>query len=90
METPLAEKLLDAFEYYYLENSALRLILTERRVSGWEKELNGLMSGPQAKQHRERIATMFLELRASLRNKSDPKQGLEALLRVFPPDRNVN
>jgi|CZLA01.1.fsa_nt_gi hypothetical protein len=90
METPLAEKLLDAFEYYYLENSALRLILTVRRIPGWENELKELMSAPEAKGHRERIAATFREVRAALRDGSDPKQGLEALLRVFPPDRNVN
>jgi hypothetical protein len=87
MDKPLAERVLDAFEFFYRESSALRLILADRHVSGWEGELKKLMAVPWATEH---IRAMFQEVRAALRDESDPAQALQALLRIFPPDRNVN
>jgi hypothetical protein len=87
VEKPLDEKLLDAFEYYYLENSALRLILTDRRVPGWEQRLHKLMSDRQMKGV---VQKMFSGVRGALHDKNGPRKALEALLRVFPPDRNLN
>jgi hypothetical protein len=87
MDKSLAEKVLNAFEYFHLENSALRLILGDANASDWEAKLRWMMSDQKMKEH---TRTMFLGVRVALREESDPTLALEALLRIFPADRNLN
>ena len=87
MNEPLAERVLDAFEHFYRESSVLRMILTDHHVSGWERELKQMMDSPQTKEH---IRAMFQEVRAAIHDESNSAQGLQALLKIFPADRNLN
>jgi len=84
---PLTERLLDAFEYYYRENAALRLILSDRRVSGWEQRLQQLMADRKMP---DVVRSMFSEVRAALAEQADPADALQQLLKIFPPNKQVN
>lgn len=86
-EPSLAEKLLDAVEFFFRENSALKLMLGDHHIPNWESELRKLMAVPQIK---EQIAAMFLEVRERVRADNDPIPALERILKIFPADRNLN
>jgi hypothetical protein len=82
MDKSLSERTLDAFEYFFRESSALKLILSDHHVSGWRQELRDLMASRPMEQQ---IGAMFQELRAALRKERDPSKGLAALLKILPP-----
>jgi hypothetical protein len=86
-ETPLAVRLLNAFEHYYRENAAFRTVLTGRRIPGWERELQRLMNDHEVV---ALVRDQFSAVRSALTEESDPAQGLQQLLAVFPPNKDVN
>lgn len=86
-EKSSAVRLLNAFEYYYFENACLRLILQQRRVSGWEKRLAELVSDETLSQP---VRDRFSSLRASCDEEGSEEQALQQLLKVFPPNKDWN
>jgi hypothetical protein len=83
----LAVRLLNAFEHFYRENAGLRMILTDHRVPGWERRLQELMDDPKPAAF---VRDQFSEVRSALIERGDPARALQALLKVFPPNKDLN
>jgi hypothetical protein len=86
-DKPLSIRLLNAFEYYYRENAALRTILKGRRIPGWEKELERLVSDEEVS---GLVRDQFAGVRSALTEEGSEEQALQRLLAIFPPNKDDN
>jgi hypothetical protein len=72
---------LQATEYLFLENIALRLVLEHRAVPNWQKLLDRLMSD---KEMLAGVRLKFRDLYSEIEKSADPSRALEEFLGGIP------
>jgi len=78
---------LQAIEYLFLENIALKLILEHRAVANWEKLLDDLLSD---KEMLAGVRLKFRDLYREIERSPDPSKALEALLGELPAPKETH
>jgi len=77
---------LQATEYLFLENIALKLVLEHRAVADWEKLLDHLLSD---KEMLAGVRLKFRDLYSEIEKSADPSKALEELLGGVPTPKKT-
>ncbi|MFZ0912871.1 MAG: hypothetical protein WBQ76_03165 [Candidatus Korobacteraceae bacterium] len=86
MPKPLMIRMLDVLEDLYFENTLLKAAVEPR----WP-QMNSFLA--DAKKNRgavDRVHALFAPLRAEAQQSAEPERLLEAFLRIFPANKDVN
>jgi hypothetical protein len=78
---------LRATEYLFLENIALKLVLDHRKVPGWQKLLEHLLSD---KEMLAGVRLKFRDLYGEIKGSADPSAALEQLLGGLPAPKKTH
>jgi len=77
---------LQATEYLFLENIALKLVLEHRAVAEWEKLLDHLLAD---KEMLAGVRLKFRDLYSEIETSDDPSKALEELLGGLPAPKKA-